>query len=158
MKSKSLMPLAFIVSLLAINLSFAQTNQNQKPLKHVVFNDNVKAPLSENELQFINEVYGSHAEEDILSKPQRLKDVKNILRNRVEIIHAPGKDLSSFSNLSSVPLFNVYNKSLTRDTFLNPSTFNPLKYQFNFHSRAGNKTYRFDNSPYLIVIKSQNPQ
>ncbi|MBR9915873.1 MAG: hypothetical protein GYB32_13830 [Algicola sp.] len=158
MNSKYLLPLAFIFSMLTVNVSFSQTNQKQKPLQHVVYNDNVDAPLTAKELAQIVEVYGEHAEEDILSKPQRLKDVKHILRNRVEIIELPGKDLSSFINLSTVPLFNHYNKGLSRDAMYNASTFNPLKYQFNFHSREGSKTYRFDNSQYLVIIKSQNPQ
>ena len=158
MNSKFLLPLAFIFSMLTVNISFSQNNQKQKPLQHVVYNDNVDAPLTAKELQQITEVYGEHAEEDILSKPQRLKDVKHILRNRVEIIEHPGKDLSSFENLSTVPLFNHYNKGLSRDASYNASTFNPLKYQFNFYSREGSKTYRFDNSQFLVIIKSQNPQ
>ena len=158
MKTIFLLPLAFIFSMLTVNMSFSQTKQKQKPLKHVIYNDNVDAPLTATELQQINEVYGAHAEEDILSKDQRLRDVKHILRNRVEIIEHPGKDLSSFTNLSTVPLFNHYNAGLSRDASYNASTFNPLKYQFNFYSREGSKTYRFDNSQYLIIIKSQNPQ
>ena len=158
MNTKFLLPLAAIFSLLMVNTSFSQTKQKQKPLKHVVYNNNVDAPLTASELQKINEVYGEHAEEDILSKPQRLKDIKNILRNRVEIIEVTEKDLSSFTNLSTVPLLKVYNKGLSRDASYNARTFNPLKYQFNFYSRDGSKTYRFDNSQYLIIIKSQNPQ
>ncbi len=158
MNTKYLLPLAFIFSVLTINTSFSQTNQKQKPLQHVVYNDNVDAPLTAKEMKQIVEVYGEHAEEDILSKPQRLKDVKHILRNRVEIIELPGKDLSSFTNLSTIPLFNHYNKGLSRDASYNANTFNPLKYQFNFYSREGSKTYRFDNSQFLIIIKSQNPQ
>ncbi|WCO02429.1 hypothetical protein [Psychroserpens ponticola] len=158
MNIKFLLPLAFIFSVLTVNTSFSQSSQKQKPLQHVVYNSNVDAPLTSIELKQIKEVYGEHAEEDILSKPQRLKDVKHILRNRVEVIEHLGKDLSSFTNLSTVPLFNHYNKTLNRDALYNASTFNPLKYQFNFYSREGSKTYRFDNSPYLIIIKSQNPQ
>jgi len=157
MNTKFLLPLTFIFSVLTANASFSQTKQ--KPLQHVVYNDNVNAPLTAHELALITEVYGEHAEEDILSKPQRLKDIKHILRNRVEIIEiSEGKDLSSFTNLSTIPLFNPYNKGLSRDAFYNASTFNPLKYQFNFYSREGSQTYRFDNSQVLITIKSQNPQ
>lgn len=158
MYTKFFLSLAFIFSMLTANTLCSQNSPKQKPLQHVVYNDNVDAPLTSNELRQITEVYGEHAEEDILSKPQRLKDTKHILRNRIEIIEAPGKDLSSFTNLSTVPLFNPYNKNLSRDVSFNASTFNPLKYQFNFYSREGSKTYRFDNSPYLITIKSQNPQ
>lgn len=159
MNTKYLLPLAFIFSMLTANTSFSQTKHKQKPLQHVVYNDNVNAPLSTHELSLIKEVYGDHTEEDILSKPQRLKDIKHILRNRVEIVEvSQGKDLSSITNLSTIPLFNPYNQGLTRDAFYNANTFNPLKYQFNFYSREGSKTYRFDNSQVLITIKSQNPQ
>jgi hypothetical protein len=144
--------------MLTINTSFSQSHQKQTPLKHVVYSDNIEAPLTPKELDQITEVYGDHADEDILSKPQRLKDVKHILRNRIEILRIDNKDLSSFQNLSTVPLFNHYNKTLSRDLSYNENTFNPLKYQFNFYSREGSKTYRFDNSPYLVIIKSQNPQ
>lgn len=158
MKTTFLLPLALIASLLAINTSYSQTNTSNQKLNHVIYDDNVDAPLTAKELSHIQDVYGNHMQEDILSKPQRLKDVKHILRNRIEIMELPGKDLSSFRNLSTVPLFNPYNQGVTRDVIFDPSTFNPLKYQFNFYSREGSVTYRFDNSQYLIVIKSQNPQ
>lgn len=156
MNIKFLLPLAFVFSVLTVNTSFSQTKQ--KPLQQVVYNDNVNAPLTAKELKQIEEVYGEYAHENIFSKPQRLKDTKHILRNRIEIIEYPGKDLSSFTNLSTVPLFNYYNKGLSHDVSYNASTFNPLKYLFNFYSREGSKTYRFDNSQFLITIKSQNPQ
>ena len=158
MNTKLLLSLTFLFRLLMSSTSFSQAKHYPNALKHVVYDYNIDAPLTPNELKQIEEVYGDHTEEDVLSKPQRLKDIKHILRNRVEIIKAPGKDLSSFTNLSTIPLFNAYNKALSRDVILNPSTFNPLKYQFNFYSRDGQKTFRFDNSEYLIVIKSQNPQ
>ncbi|MFK7782000.1 hypothetical protein [Psychroserpens sp.] len=156
MNIKFLLPLAFVISVLTVNTSFSQTSQ--KPLQHVIYDNNVNAPLTSQELNLIIEVYGEHAENDILSKPQRLRDIKHILRNRIEVIKVVNKDLSSFENLSTVPLFTHYNKTLSRDASYNESTFNPLKYQFNFYSREGSKTYRFDNSPYLVTIKSQNPQ
>ncbi|TXD84354.1 hypothetical protein ESY86_04575 [Subsaximicrobium wynnwilliamsii] len=138
--------------------SYSQTDNQVKPLQQIFFDANVASPLTQKELGFIREVYGDNSESDILNRPQRLKDVKNILRNRVEFMHAPNKDLSSFAKLSSVPLFDFYNKSLTRDVILDKTNFNPLKYQFAFDSRQKTKMYLFDNSSYLVVIKSQNPQ
>ena len=42
------------------------------------------------------------------------KDIKNILRNRVEVLLLENKDLSSFKKLSNVPLFNAFNKKLAK--------------------------------------------
>jgi len=143
-----------VVSFFSIEI---QAQTEMKPLTRVVYNENVNDPLTAHELSQIKEVYGDYTEK-LLSRPQRLKDLKNILRNRVEVMKVENKDLSSFENLSSVPLFNPYNLNITRDVTYNPNTFNPLKYQFNFHSRQKDKFYRFDNSPYLIIIKSQYAQ
>lgn len=142
----------------AVAFSFSQTKHVPTALKPINYNENVAESLTPVELSFIQEVYAEHTEKDILEKPQRLIDIKNILRNRVQIIHAPGKDLTSFVKLSQVPLFKTYNPSLIRDVSYNENSFNPLKYQFNFDSAQGSKTYWLDNSDYLIVIKSQNPQ
>ena len=133
----------------------AQNSTKQKPLSHVNYNDNVDAPLTTQERQMLEDVYGDMLEQDVLSRPQRLKDIKHILRNRIEIIKFQNKDLSSFRKLSEVPLFNIYNKSLTRDAFFNEATFNPLKYQFDFYSRHSS-TFRVDNTDYLIIIKPQH--
>lgn len=150
--------LTAILLFCAVAFSSSQTKHVPTALKPINYNENVFQPLTSAELSFIQEVYAEHTEKDILEKPQRLIDIKNVLRNRVEIIHAPGKDLTSFVKLSQVPLFKTYNPSLIRDVSYNVKSFNPLKYQFNFDSAQGPKTYWLDDSDYLIVIKSQNPQ
>ena len=93
----------------------------------------------------------------MLNRPQRVKDIKHILRNRVVIQEHPGKDLSSLKPLSSVPLFTNYNKGLTRDSFFDANNFNILKYSFDFYSRSKETGYyRIDNTNYLISIKPQH--
>lgn len=149
--------LVFVIAVVSLFSIETQAQTEMKPLTRVVYNENVKEPLTNRELSQIKEVYGDYTSK-ILEHPQRLKDIKNILRNRVVIMKVENKDLSSFENLSSVPLFNPYNLNVTRDVTYNPNTFNPLKYQFNFHSRQKDKFYRFDNTPYLIIIKSQYSQ
>lgn len=134
--------------------TLAQTNKKSIHSKHVVYADNINDPLSASELKMIQEVYGAQSEELILNNSQRLKDVKNILRHRVEIVEVPNKDLSSFKKLSSIPLYKEYNSALMRDMTINRRTFNPLKYQFPFFSKES-LTVRVDNTPYLIHIKSQ---
>ena len=109
------------------------------------------------ELQ-LKAVYGNKLQEYILSKPERLKAVKNILRNRVEIIElSDPKDQKNCELLSEVSLFNYYVKDLKRDLVFNKTTFNPFKYNFNFYSR-GSHLYRVDNTNYFILIKSQHDQ
>lgn len=146
--------LLFAISTFSV---YAQSSKKQQPLKVVNYGDNINAPLSAKELAFINEVYANKAEVYVLSRPQRVKDIKHILRNRVYIQEHKNKDLSSYKPLSSVALFNTYNKGLKRDVFFDSNEFNVLKYNFDFYSRTTETlTYRIDNTNYLINIKPQH--
>ncbi|WP_353779759.1 hypothetical protein [Winogradskyella sp. 3972H.M.0a.05] len=142
------------IGMLMTNISFSQSQPKKVHSTHVNYGNNIDAPLTQKELSQITEVYGSEAEKYVLNIPQRLKDIKHILRNRVHIVEYPGKDLSSFKKLSQVPLFNEYNKSLKRDLVVDKNNFNPLKYQFQFFSKESYKI-RVDNTQYLIIINSQ---
>ncbi len=156
MYKKILFPLLFVGTLFASETTYSQTNRLQKNQKTVTYNANVDKPLTASEMAMINEVYGSTANKNILTKPQRLKDIKNILRNRVEIkeISNPS-DQKKCTLLSEVPLMDYYVYDLERDTTFNPNTFNPLKYLFNFYA-YGSHMYRVDNTNYFIIIKSQH--
>ena len=147
-----------LVLLFTVNiLSVTAQSSKQQTLKVINYGENIKAPLTNKELSCINEVYGDQAEILVLNRPQRVKDIKHILRNRVVIQEHPGKDLSPYKPLSSVPLFNNYNKGLTRDSFFDANNFNVLKYSFDFYSRNENvMTYRIDNTNFLINIKPQH--
>lgn len=143
-----------ICSFVSFN-GYGQSNNPIKPYRAVKYNSNVKAPLNSNEMNFLKEVYGDALENDILSKPQRLKDTKHLLRNRIEIVEiSKERDQKPCPLLSDIPLFDVYVKTLKRDKVFNKNTFNPLKYQFDFYSRI-TKIYRVDNTNYFIIIKSQ---
>ena len=144
-----------VVMLLPICM-FGQQKTQKMPLPLVKYNENVKLPLTVNERSQIIEVYGEHADKYVFDNPNRLKEVKNILRNRVVIEKHPNKDLSSFKRLSEVPLVNDYNKNLQYDFGANVENFNPLKYNFNFFSRNGIEYYRIDNTQYLITILPQH--
>ena len=151
------MRLLLSVLMCALFLPFgvlAQNDTKKTPLEQVHYNENINSPLTTKELSQLQEVYGDYLDEAILSRPQRLKDLKNILRNRVEIVKHENKDLSTFPKLSQVELFTVYNKSLYRDNVFSPESFNPLKYQFNFYAREG-ETYSVEGTDYIIIIKSQ---
>lgn len=156
MNSKLLFPLLLLCTLLASPSVFSQSNNQSRRQKTVTYNDNVNNPLTANELAMINEVYGDKAKTNILDIPQRLKDVKHILRNRVEIKNIPNpSDQKPCTLLSEVPLMDYYVDHLKRETNFNPQNFNPLKYLFNFYS-YGTHMYRVDNTNYFIIIKSQH--
>lgn len=149
--------LLFILSSFVYQNANSQSKTQSKPLPVIIYNDNVNEPLTMKELAQIKEVYGDNAEVDILNRPQRVKDIKNVLRNRVEIFDAGDKDLSSMPKLSQVELFDDYVPSLNRDFNFNPNNFNPLKYKFSFYSR-NSSTYHVDGTGYYIIIKSQHQQ
>jgi hypothetical protein len=124
--------------------------------KFVNYDSNVSAPLTSNELALIIEVYGDTANENVLDNPQRLTDIKNILRNRIEIkTISKSSDQKACPLLSEVPLMDYYVSNLQRDTVFNPQTFNPLKYLFQYHA-YGSYLYRVDGTDYFIIVKSQH--
>lgn len=112
---------------------------------------NVEAPFSNDELKKIEEAYGLEYKKQILTNRILLKDIKDILRNRVYIYQENVKDVSTIPLLSNVPIFDIYNSKLRRPIFKR-NDFNPLLYNFNFFSKT-RQIYRVDNTNYLIVIK-----
>ncbi|WP_040278651.1 hypothetical protein [Psychroserpens damuponensis] len=152
MNPKFLFPLILVGTLLISTSLFSQSRKQ----KTVTYNTNVNSPLTPAELAFVNEVYGNTVNANVLDKPQRLKDIKNILRNRVEIKNVPNaSDQKACTLLSEVSLMNYYVSGLQRDINFNPQNFNPLKYLFNYNS-YGTHMYRVDNTNYFIIIKSQH--
>ena len=116
----------------------------------------VDLPFSKTELNKLEEVYDQNLNDQILDRPIRIKDIKDILRNRVYIYQENIKDLSDIGLLSEVALFEIYNKKIIRPVF-DINNFNPLLYNFNFFSKL-KQTYRVDNTSYLIVIKPRELQ
>jgi len=147
---------ALALCLLTFSLN-AQSNDQKHPLPVVSYDQNVNAPLNSSERLKLEEVYADKLQSYVLSKPERLKAIKNILRNRVQILeYSNPQDQKECTLLSEVSLFDYY-ADLERDPFFNKNTFNPLKYNFDFYSR-GSHMYRVDNTNYYILIKSQHQQ
>lgn len=145
----------FAFCLLTVNLN-AQSNDQRQALPLVKYDQNVNAPLSSSERLQLEEVYAEKLQAYVLSKPERLKAIKNILRNRIQIVeYTNPQDQKDCTLLSEVPLFDYYADGLQRDQIFNKNTFNPLKYNLNFYSR-GAHMYRVDNTNYFIIIKSQH--
>ena len=61
---------------------------------------NVDLPFSKSELNKLEEAYGQNLNDQILERPVRVKDIKDILRNRVDIYHENIKDVSTIPSLS----------------------------------------------------------
>ena len=154
---KRLLPIIALAICSFVSLdTHAQASKQRQPVLHVKYNSNVNNPLNSTELNMLKEVYGEALEKDVLSRPQRLKDIKNILRNRIEIREISNvHDQKPCPLLSEVPLFDAYVNTLKRDAYFNKSTFNPLKYNFPFNSK-GTKMYKVDHTNYFIIIKSQH--
>ena len=148
---------AIIFLLILIFSSFgaviAQNDSNNQKGWITQYPSNIDLPLSQDELLKLDKAYGDELKSQILNRPVRLKDIKDILRNRVFIYKENIKNLSKIPLLSNVAIFDIYNSKLRRPIF-RKNDFNPLLYNFNFFSKT-KQIYRADNTNYLIVIKSR---
>ena len=142
---KSVFFLSTIILLLN-QFIFSQKFDEQKWV--VDFPENVNIELNSEENNMIEEAFGMDLKNKILSNHSRLMDIKDILRNRVELFDAKEKNISSIMTLSKVPLydFRLFPKSF------DPHNFNPLLYNFNFYSKE-TLVYRVENTSYLIFIQ-----
>ena len=131
-----------------IGAIIAQNNVNKYDKWVTYYPSNIDLPFSNDELKKIEEAYGLEYKKQILTNRILLKDIKDILRNRVEVFNAEKKNISSITNLSTLPL---YNSKLLLKAF-DPNNFNPLLYEFDFYTKS-NLVYRVDNTSYLIFIK-----
>lgn len=151
--------LMLVTAVLCTSVMVAQKNitKSQKRLTLVNYSENVDKPLTKKERIFIDEVYGEFADDYVYSNQNRLRELKNILRNRVILEEHPNKDLSSLTKLSSVQLLKAFNPSISRDFRISSENFNPLKYQFEFFSRRTDIQYYWvDNTQILISILPQH--
>ncbi|QXP59800.1 hypothetical protein [Olleya sp. HaHaR_3_96] len=154
MKFKVFFTLAFGLLLFA-QQGVAQTQKKQQT-QLVKYKKNVAAPLTAKEMGMLQEVYQDKLQTYVLSNPQRVKDFKHLLRNRVSIKKIPSLvgNKNKYQLISDAGLFNNYNGTLVMDKSYDPSTFNVLKYNLQFFG-IGSSIYRIDNTEYFIIIKSQ---
>lgn len=103
----------------------------------------------------ITEVYADKSQELVSNDPDRLRDLTDILQNRLKVVLMPAAGDDKFPRLSQMPLLNKYNPDLKRDKIFDINAFNPLKYNLNFFPRS-TTIYRVDNSDYVIIIEPQS--
>ena len=128
------------------------------PLRVVIYDESVNPPLSLKETQLLKEVYGTHLFKEILDRPNRLLFMKELLRNRIQVMKIENtKDQKNSKLLSEFPLFNAFVPELERDLVFDPQNFNPLKYNLPFYCIGlGTALCRIDGTDYFIFIKSQH--
>ena len=119
----------------------------------VNYSENCFLPFTDSEIAMLNDVFVDNLDTYVLDKPNRALDIKDILRNRVNIYKEEIKDISNYPLLSSVGLFNIFNNNETPPVF-DKDNFNPLIYNFEFGSKS-RQVYRVDNTNYLIIINSK---
>ena len=113
-------------------------------------------PLTAKELSNLQEVFGNHLHHRVLSRPNMLAEIKDVLRKRVEIVELKDpKDQKPCTLLSEVALYSAYNPDIQRDKKFDPSNFNPLKYAFNYKIN-GASMYRVDQTNYYIIINPRS--
>jgi len=134
-----LLSLFFLISI--HNVESQNKNYNSWIIE---FNENVQSPLNDIEKKYILEAYGESTYKRIININPLLLNIKDILRNRVEILkkkyykNEEIKKLSLVKKTNSNPIFDI-------------NDFNPLLYDFDFESKK-NQIYRVDNTDYLINI------
>lgn len=103
--------------------------------------------------QCLKEAYGSSATR-FTKDPKKLEVMRKLYTERILILTETYKSYEKYPKLSSIPLLDIPETDLERDTSFDIKTFNPFKYQLGFFA-SSSKIYRVDNTNYLIYIVSQ---
>ena len=132
-----LLPLFFSFSFI-----FSQSDKHNPWI--IELGESVTNPLTSQEISFIKSALGEEAYYRIINVKALEQNIKDILRNRVQILtkrYFPSEKfpkLSSITNSNSSQIFNKHN-------------FNPLLYDFDFESFES-QIYRVDGTDYIINI------
>ncbi len=107
-------------------------------------NKNLDYPFTNQELSFIDNAFDDETLKRINKIKALKKYVKDILRNRVQILNKKyhrNENLSKLSSVSSAATTKIFNKN----------SFNPLLYNFDFDSKK-TQIYRVDGTDLVINI------
>ena len=110
---------------------------------------NVDYPFTSQELSFIENAFDDETLKRINKIKPLEKYVKDILRNRVQILNKKFQINENLTKLSSVSTFTIIKK-------FNTNNFNPLLYNFDFDSQKS-QIYRVDLTDHIInIIPKEN--
>lgn len=110
--------------------------------------------LSPNQIQsYVAEVYG---ETFVSNNPTLVSAFGKLLNDRIEIRQEGQNADEKYPLLSSLGVNNKINPNLTAFSGgFQLSTFNPLRYNFDFFSNQ-TQIIRVDNTDYLMIVQPQN--
>ena len=134
----------FTILTLFFTFSFIFSQSDRHNPWIIELGESVTNPLTSQEIRFIKSALGEEAYNRIINVKALEQNIKDILRNRVQILtkrffpFEKFPKLSSITNSNSSPIFNKYN-------------FNPLIYDFDFESFES-QIYRVDGTDYIINI------
>ena len=110
---------------------------------------NVDYPLTSQELSFIENAFDDETLKRINKIKPLEKYVKDILRNRVQILNKKYQTNENLPKLSSISTVTTIKK-------FNTNNFNPLLYNFDFDSQKS-QIYRVDGTDLVInIIPKEN--
>ena len=137
LKYFALLPLFFSFSFI-----FSQSDKHNPWI--IELGESVTNPLTNQEIRFIKSALGEEAYYRIINIKALEKNIKDILRNRVQILTKKYFPSEKFPKLSSI------SNSNSPKVFIK-NNFNPFLYDFNFESFKS-QIYRVDGTDYLINI------
>ena len=140
----------FILSLLFFSCSFLFSQSDKIDSWSYNSNKNLDYPFTKQELSFIDNAFDNETLKRINKIKALEKYVKDILRNRVQILNKKYHRNENLPKLSSV------RSSMTTKKF-NKNSFNPLLYNFDFDSQIS-QIYRVDGTDYIINVIPKNIQ
>tara|TARA_B100001142_G_scaffold188455_1_gene187635 strand:+ start:10482 stop:10919 length:438 start_codon:yes stop_codon:yes gene_type:complete len=106
--------------------------------------ENVKQEFTDKEIIFIKDAHGNSEYKRIVAIKGLEKYIKDILRNRVQILKKKFLPNENIKNLNSV-------RSKISPSNFSLNDFNPLLYNFDFESKY-NQIYRIQGTDYIINI------
>ncbi|MFT5078715.1 MAG: hypothetical protein ACI825_001378 [Planctomycetota bacterium] len=114
-------------------------------------------PPSEKFDQYIAEVFIGDGVSQMSPETLKYTYVKKMYDNRIHFDSYSAVNIvaKGYENLSSVPLNTTYNGALQRDAVFDVATFNPLKYNFDYHARAA-QVFVFDGTTTVMIIYPQS--
>ena len=140
----------FILSLLFFSCSFLFSQSDKIDSWSYNSNKNLEYPFNTQELSFIDNAFDDETLKRINKIKALEKYVKDILRNRVQILNKKyhtNENLPKLSSVSSAAITKIFNKN----------SFNPLLYNFDFDSQIS-QIYRVDGTDYIINVIPKNIQ